>query len=114
MIPDLPKSVSDMDRLKFYDTLLGNLEEQSMLHEKWHTHRANPAVCWICDLMSISRKVLYLTEQYITKSPLDLETELSSEGDSDSEIELESLNKDEETYNEPEYDLSDDQVDTEL
>ncbi len=101
-----------MERLKFYDTLLGNLEDQSILHEKWHTHRSNPSVCWICDLISISRKVLYLTEQYLSKSPLDMGTGFSSDEESDAEIDTESLNKDEEAYNEPEFDVVDDPVES--
>ncbi len=106
-----------MERLEFYDKILGNLEDQSTLHERWHTHRSNPSVCWICDLISISRKILYTTEQFITKSPLDIGTSLSSDDDSELESEDTSMNIDEEvesTYNEPEYDTVDDQVDAEL
>ncbi len=108
MIPELPKTSTDLERLEFYDKLLGNLEDQSTLHERWHTHRSNPSVCWICDLVSISRKVLYITEQYITKSPLDIKTDISSDDDSELESEDEFFNKDEETYNEPEYDVIND------
>ncbi len=104
-IPDLPASVSDMERLEFYDKILGNLENQSALHETWHTHRANPSVCWICDLMSISRKVLYITEQYITKSTVDTGTAIDSDEESDSESDDEFFNKNEEVGSiEPEYD----------
>ncbi len=46
-----------------------------------------------------------LSSKYITKSTLDTETEFSQEEDSDSEIENESLNRDEETT--PEYDVVD-------
>ncbi len=104
-IPELPISVSDMERLEFYDKILGNLEDQSTLHEKWHTHRANPSVCWICDLIAISRKILYTTEQFLSKSTLDTGTKLSSDDDSELESESESLNRDEELGSiEPEYD----------
>ncbi len=100
MIPDLPPSVSDSERLDFYSTLLGNLADQSSIHVNWHTHRQNPATCWICDMQVISSKILLLTDTNITKSPLDMETELSSEDVSDSEIEND-LNHNEEP--EPEY-----------
>ncbi len=105
MIPDLPPSCTDEDRVTFYDTLLGNLQDQSSIHVNWHTHRQNPSTCWICDMYTLTSKVMALTSKYITKSPLDMETELSSEDDSDSEIEHESFNKDEEAV--PEYDTVD-------
>lgn len=114
MIPDLPSSVTDMERLEFLDKLLGNLEDQSTIHEKWHTHRQNPSVCWICDLVSLSRKVLYTTEQFLSKSPLDTGTELSLDDDSELEIDIEhptdaDIGK---GYNEPEYDVSDDNLES--
>ena len=106
MIPELPKSVTDMERLKFYSDLLSNLEDQSTIHVNWHTHKQNPSTCWICDIPILARKVAYIVEKNITKSPLDSETELSSEYDSDTEIEDESLNRDEEGV--PEYDTVED------
>ncbi len=104
MIPDLPKTVSDTDRLAFYDSIAGNLSDQSSVHVNWHTHRQNPSVCWICDMNILVSKVLF-----ITKSSLDMGTELSSEEESDSEIENEPLgemNYDEEKEPEvvPEFD----------
>ncbi len=106
MIPELPHSVSDLEALEFYSNILSNLEDQSTIHTNWHTHKQNPSVCWICDIPIVARKIAYLVEKNITKSPLDIETELSSENVSDTEIEDESLNRDEE-YNEPEYDVND-------
>ncbi len=47
---------------------------------------------------------MLMADKYITKSPLDIETELSSEDVSDSEIE------NDETYNEPEYDVEVDEL----
>ncbi len=108
MIPDLPKSVTKIDALAFYSDILSNLEDQSTIHTNWHTHKQNPAVCWICDIPIVARKIAYLTEQIITKSTLDIETELNQVDDSELEIEDESLNKDEEAYNEPEYDVIND------
>ncbi len=105
MIPELPASVTDMERLKFYSDVLSNLEDQSTIHVNWHTHKQNPATCWICDIPICARKIAYIVEKNITKSTLDIETELSSDNDSDTEIEDEFLNKDEE--NVPEYDVED-------
>ncbi len=112
MIPELPSSVSMADKLKFYSDVLSNLEDQSTIHINWHTHKQNPAVCWICDIPICARKIAYIVEQFITKSPLDSETELSSEYDSDTEIEDEFLNKNEELSNQPEYDVVDDDRDS--
>ncbi len=105
MIPELPNGVTDMDKLSFYSDTLSNLEDQSTIHTNWHTHKQNPSVCWICDIPIVARKIAYLVEKNITKSPLDSETELSSEYDSDTEIDDESLNRDEEPQ--PEYDVED-------
>ncbi len=104
MIPTLPSSVSDKERLDFYSTLAGNLSDQSSIHVNWHTHRQNPSVCWICDLNILLSKVLLIN----TKSPLDMVTELSSEDDSDSEIENGiDLNHDDEGV--PEYETEEEE-----
>ncbi len=95
MIPTLPSNVSDKDQLEFLSTLAGNLADQSSIHVNWHTHRQNPSVCWICDLNVLVSKILFYT-----KSSLDMETELSSEDDSDSEIE-----NDIDKNRTPEYDV---------
>ncbi len=95
MIPDLPPSVTDEERLDFYSTLAGNLADQSSIHVNWHTHRQNPSTCWICDMNILISKVLNTTT-HNAKSSLDTVTEFSSEDDSISEIEDESFNKDEE------------------
>ncbi len=91
MIPELPPSVSDKENLDFLSTLAGNLSDQSSIHVNWHTHRQNPSVCWICDMNTLISKILYYT-----KSSLDIETQYSSDEDSEPEIETESFNKDEE------------------
>jgi len=101
MIPTLPPSVSDSERLDFYATLAGNLSDQSSVHVHWHTHRQNPSVCWICDLNILISKILRI-ETDNTKSSLDMGTELSSEDDSDAEIEND-LNHNDEGI--PEYDV---------
>ncbi len=101
MIPDLPDSVTDKERLDFYSSIAGNLVDQSSIHVHWHTHRQNPAVCWICDTHILISKLLD-RPKFNTKSPLDMGTELSSEDDSDAEIEND-LNHDEEPV--PEYEV---------
>ena len=112
MIPDLPPSVSDTERLDFYDKMLSNLEDQSTIHVNWHTHKQNPAVCWICDIPILARKVMYIMDKILSKSPLDMVTELSSDRDSEPEIDDESLNNDEEERT-PEYDVEEDALYTE-
>jgi len=108
MIPELPNSCSDIERLAFYSDILSRLEDQSTIHTNWHTHKQNPAVCWICDIPICARKIAYIVEKNITKSPVDMGTVENSEEESDTEIEnASSLNYDEETYNEPEYDVID-------
>ncbi len=108
MIPDLPPSVSDLERIDFYDKMLSNLEDQSTIHCNWHTHKQNPSVCWICDIPILARKLMYILDKLLSKSPLDSGTELSSGRDSDTEIDDESLNNDEEQGSiEPEYDVED-------
>ncbi len=106
MIPELPPNTEDIDALDFYDKLLGNYEEQSSVHEKWHTHTNNPSVCWICDILMLSRKVLYLTEKYLSKSSLDNETSVSHVDVP--ELEIEEEMNDEGIVNVPEYDTVDD------
>ncbi len=106
MIPELPSTCSDIERLVFYSDLLSNLEDQSTIHTSWHTHKKNPSVCWICDIPICARKITHIVETLINaKSPLDSEIVQSSDYDSDMESEDESLNKDEENI--PEYDVED-------
>ncbi len=103
MIPDLPNSVSDSENLDFLSTIAGNLSDQSSIHVNWHTHRQNPSVCWICDMNILISKILKYT-----KSSLDSVTELSSEDDSEPEIEND-LNHNEEPV--PEYETQDEEPD---
>ncbi len=103
MIPTLPSSISDQEQIEFYSSIAGNLSDQSSIHVHWHTHRQNPSVCWICDLNILVSKILLLT-----KSSLDMVTESSSDNESDTEIEDESLNRDDEPQ--PEYEVEDEQM----
>ncbi len=104
MIPQLPDGMADRETLMFYDTLSGNLSDQSTIHKNWHTHRGNPSVCWICDMTTLLSKVLTLAFEINTKSTVDIETnEVLGESESDTEIEIDSN----ELENEPEYDVAD-------
>jgi len=100
MIPTLPEGMDAGDLLEFYDKLSGNLTDQSTIHVHWWTHRQNPSVCWICDLITLQAKILDLSAGINPKFPVDIRTSNSQEEDSDSEIET--LNIDEERT--PEYD----------
>lgn len=108
MIPDLPEGISDKDNLEFYCNLAANLQDQSTIHIRWWTHRQNPSVCWICDLNTLLSKIMDVTQSLNTKSTIDMETSSMSENDSDSEIEENSLNYDEEPLPVPEYEVEDD------
>ena len=103
MIPDLPPGIPADKVLDFYSKLAGNLQDQSTIHVNWHTHRRNPSVCWICDLNIMISKLITLAELFITKSTVDLETELLSESETDTEIEDEFLNRNDEPSEEPEF-----------
>ncbi len=106
MIPDLPEGIGEREILMFYDTLSGNLSDQSTIHKNWHTHRGNPSLCWICDQTTLLSKVLDIALSKYTKSTVDIETD-EDQCETDSTPEIEFPNVDEETYNEPEYDTVD-------
>ncbi len=106
MIPELPEGISDRDRLDFYSILAGNLSDQSTIHINWFTHRRNPSVCWFCDQTTLISKLIALADKNITKSTVDLETVSLSENETDSEIETEFLNRDDEPV--PEYETAED------
>ncbi len=105
MIPDLPEGIGEREILMFYDTLSGNLSDQSTIHKNWHTHRGNPSTCWICDMTTLLSKVLTIALDKYTKSTVDIMTdEVQCETDSVPEIENDNF----EAENEPEYDVEDD------
>ncbi len=107
MIPDLPEGISSEKVLEFYDKLASNLQDQGTIHVNWFTHRRNPSVCWICDLNILNSKILDLCNRFITKSTVDLETELLSENETDTEIDL-NVNEEGDQPPEPEYEVEDD------
>ncbi len=105
MIPTLPDGMDSKAILMFYDTLSGNLADQATIHTNWHTHRGNPAVCWICDLITINSMILTEALGKYTKSTVDIETdEVQDDTDSETEIEHDYVEGD----TEPEYDTEDD------
>ncbi len=86
MIPYLPEGTSDLEIPKFYDSIVANLEIRSGHHEAWHTHKRDTSVCWICDLVEVSKLLVREIERYISKSALDIDDsfkdlELNSEVD---------------------------------
>ncbi len=76
MIPILPQDISQLDLVAFYRQIVDNLEIRSGHHEAWHTHKRDSSVCWICDLVEVSKIILSEMERYISKSALDIEDSL--------------------------------------
>ncbi len=86
MIPYLPEGTSELEIPVFYRHIVDNLEIRSGHHEAWHTHKRDTSVCWICDLVEVSKLLISEMERYISKSALDLDDkfivqELNSEED---------------------------------
>ena len=95
MIPMLPLDTSPLEIPKFYRQIVDNLEMRGGHHEAWHTHKRDTSVCWICDLIEVSKLLTSEMERFISKSALDLDDQLlqqefNSEDDPN-------LNRDEET-----------------
>ncbi len=76
MIPYLPAETNPLEVPKFYRQIAENLEIRSGHHEAWHSHKRDPSVCWMCDLVELSKICISEMERYISKSALDIETEL--------------------------------------
>ncbi len=76
MIPILPPDISQLDLVGFYRQIVDNLEIRSGHHEAWHTHKRDTSVCWICDLVEVSKIILSEMERFISKSALDIEDSL--------------------------------------
>ncbi len=86
MLPYLPEGTSELEVPIFYRHIVDNLEIRSGHHEAWHTHKRDTSVCWICDLVEVSKLLISEMERYISKSALDLDDkfnvqELNSEGE---------------------------------
>ncbi len=76
MIPMLPRESNWLDIPIFYKQIVDNLEMRGGHHEAWHSHKRDPSVCWMCDLIEVSKIVIRELELFISKSALDIETEL--------------------------------------
>ncbi len=107
MIPTLPEGMLDGDILDFYDKLSGNLTDQSTIHVHWWTHRQNPSVCWICDMVTLISKILEITQEKYTKSRTDMLIDESTGQEEDSDPEIENYNVNDEADRTPEYELED-------
>ncbi len=88
MIPYLPQDTNELEIPVFYKQIVENLEIRSGHHEAWHTHKRDTSVCWICDLVEISKILIREIERVISKSALDIDDsflvqELNSEDDTD-------------------------------
>ncbi len=82
----LPLDTSPLEVPKFYRQIVDNLEMRGGHHEAWHTHKRDTSVCWICDLIEVSKLLVNEMERFISKSALDLddqllEQEINSEDD---------------------------------
>ncbi len=96
MIPMLPQETNPLEIPKFYRQIVENLEIRSGHHEAWHTHKRDTSVCWICDLVEVSKIILSEIERLISKSALDIEDSLIDQ-EFNSEEDTNNYNKDEDT-----------------
>ncbi len=76
MIPMLPLDTNPLEVPKFYKQIVENLEMRGGHHEAWHTHKRDTSVCWICDLIEVSKLLTSEMERVISKSALDLDDQL--------------------------------------
>ncbi len=89
MIPYLPLETNPIDVPKFYKQIVDNLEIRSGHHKAWHSHTRDTSVCWMCDLVEVSNLLIGEMERFISKSALDIETELLGQ----------EINSEEDTFN---------------
>ncbi len=106
MIPYLPLDTNPLEIPKFYRQIAENLEIRGGHHEAWHSHKRDPSVCWMCDLVELSKLVIQEMERFISKSALDIETELLGQELSSEEDTL-NANVNEELTNGPNQDSND-------
>ncbi len=95
MLPYLPEGTSELEIPVFYRHIVDNLEIRSGHHEAWHTHKRDTSVCWICDLVEVSKLLISEMERFISKSALDIDDRFLDQ-ELNSEDEPQSLNFDEE------------------
>lgn len=99
MIPSLPLETSPLELPKFYKQILENLELRCSHHEAWHTHKRDPSVCWICDLLELAKIQQGEMERFISKSLLDIDEQFL-DSEFSSEDETVNYNSDEESFDE--------------
>ncbi len=75
MIPYLPEGTPDKGVPEFYKQILENLTMRCGHHETWHTHKKDPSVCWVCDLLELTKICVREMEMLISKSALDIMNE---------------------------------------
>ncbi len=75
MIPYLPEGTPDRSVPAFYKQIMDNLEMRCSHHETWHTHKKDPSVCWVCDLLELTKISVREMEALISKSALDIMNE---------------------------------------
>ncbi len=73
MIPNLPQDTSPLETPKFYAQIAENLRSRLGHHENWWTHKRDPSVCPICDIIELSIRLGNELEMFISKSALDLD-----------------------------------------
>ncbi len=95
MIPNLPQDTNPLEVPKFYAAIADNLRSRLGHHENWWTHKRDPSVCPICDIIELSIRIGNELEMFISKSALDLDDQFLDSSTID-EGEEESLNRDDE------------------
>ncbi len=73
MIPNLPLDTNPLEVPKFYKQIGENLRSRLGHHENWWTHKRDPSVCPICDLIELLTILGNELERFISKSALDLD-----------------------------------------
>ncbi len=73
MIPNLPQDTNPVEVPVFYAAIADNLRSRLGHHENWWTHKRDPSVCPICDIIELSIRIGNELEMFISKSALDLD-----------------------------------------
>ncbi len=73
MIPNLPTDTNPLEVPVFYSAIADNLRSRLGHHENWWTHKRDPSVCPICDIIELSIRLGNELSMFISKSALDLD-----------------------------------------
>ncbi len=98
MIPNLPLDTSPLEIPKFYNQIGDNLKSRLGHHENWWTHKRDPSVCPICDLIELLTILGNELSMFISKSALDLDDQFL---ESSTTIEGDNINADSRSDNKP-------------